>query len=161
MDKIEEEIEKLKEELQTQEDTHNDAYLDEELKQLRHYIMFAHFSLERSLELILGVYVKGEYQPSSALDSAKFYFRMSPILDRMEFWNKLEACEEAGLISGALKSLVATVNNHRKYFSHPASHSDKIREYSEREKYRQTLSDLKKALDAMNEHFSKNLPKAF
>lgn len=149
---LEDEISKLKNSLQNLEDV-DDGYLDDEIKELRHFIMFVHFRVERSLEVLLVRHVLG-ISGRFTEEQQEVSRRMTGLFDRMEFWPKVDACASLGLIDSNVRGLIDRVNVHRKFFSHPASYQEKIMEYKERATYRDTLKELTDTMNKLNNLFA-------
>lgn len=154
--KTKEEIKRIKNELLMLEEG-DIFYLNKELKELRNLIIYVHFKIEKSLEMIL---LKNLLYTTDQSDSSYLILcqKMEPLLEKVNFFHKLEACFKRELITKQLYSKISTVNNHRTTFSHPANNLIKILHYREQELYLQTLKLLLNTSDDMIEHM-RNLDK--
>ncbi|MBI3380258.1 hypothetical protein HY029_05885 [Candidatus Gottesmanbacteria bacterium] len=150
---LKEEIHSLNEVIDRWEET-DVGYLSDQLRDLRHRIMYVHLRLEASMELLIGIGLRLEWRRKPrTLQTTLFMNKMSYLYEKMEFYNKLEVCEKMGLIVGKLKGQISKVNDHRKYFSHPASYIYEIRKYRDVTRYRDTLNELIVAFNGMTKIF--------
>lgn len=93
---------------------------------------------------------------ANAVTIVEHYHRIAPIFENMEFYSKLKAIQSLKLLPNTLVSLASMVNDHRKYFSHPATYRNEINEYKKPEKQLETLRDLVKALEAFDKFLLDN-----
>jgi len=142
--------------LQTREDT-DPAYLPAELKELRHRIMYVHLRVEQTIQVVLAQNIfRLKLKKKEAPIIVEHFKRIAPIFDNMEFYPKIKAIQALGLMSSKLINLILKINDHRKYFSHPAAYQDKINEYRKPEKQLSTLKELHKALTELDKYILEN-----
>lgn len=138
--------------LQTREDT-DPAFLPDELKELRHKIMYVHLRVEQTIQIILAQNIfRLEFKKKNAPIIVEHFRRITPIFDSMEFYSKIKAIQALNLLPKELVKLILKVNDHRKYFSHPAVYQDKISEYKKPVKQLTTLKDLHKVSIALDKY---------
>lgn len=140
------EIEKYREKLQNREDVDYN-YLSEDLKELRHWIMYVHLTVELVLQGIMAYHI---FQIPCKKDNSELminsFKRIIPIFDNMEFYPKVKAIQSLNLLPTKLIDLIFKINDHRKYFSHPATYSNEINKYKTPEQQLNTLKELDKVL---------------
>ncbi len=156
MSSIQDQIEDIKRQLQNREDT-DPGYLTEDLKELRHWVMYTHLRVEQTLQVILGHNIfRLPLKTKNLPQIVENFKRIAPIFDNMEFYPKVKAIQKLGLMPKDLVDLIMKVNDHRKYFSHPATYGDVIGEYKNPEKQLQTLKELKSALEKLDKYITDN-----
>ena len=117
---LEEAIKLLNQKIQNWEDT-DPAYMDENLKSLRHKVMYVHMRLEASLEYLVVRDLVGWDRKKldgrvDARTMGEIMAKMSAVFERMQFRNKVEACRRLELIIGKFAGLLLKVNDYRKHF---------------------------------------------
>lgn len=171
---IEEEITKIKKELESVE--RNDyewRQWSDELKQLRHLVMYTHSVIENILismiasEVLKPVHVSSNDSSETSKESITNYIiannRMTFLLDEMEFANKLRVIEKLKLLpeekGHKLFEKLQRVNRIRNMFSHPTAYVHEINEYKNRTKYRDIIKFLRDTLhELMTDRISSITP---
>lgn len=160
-EKVEEEIQNLKDQLQNYEDT-DPAYMSEEMKELRHYVMYTHLRMEESLGSLITRSILEPFLPQDNVFTEKHQsaFRAGTAsMIEVDYYRKVQLAQASGQINNQVQTLMARVNNLRMYFSHPSKYYDKLQELkSDRGKYKEALEDLIAAHREMNKIFSQFLP---
>jgi len=152
MNSIQTQIKEIKEKLQDREDT-DPAYLPDDIKDLRHFVMYTHLRVEQTIQIILGHNIINlEFKEENLVKIVESFKKIIPIFDNMEFYPKIKAIQKLGLLPETLIPLILKVNDHRKYFSHPATYGDIISEYRNEEKQLQTLKELYEVLEQLNNY---------
>ena len=153
-ERIEREISSLNRTIDNWEDT-DFIFLQPELRELRHRIMYVHTRLEASVGLLLWKWItepgKGNVQRDIRVQMGS---RFDAVVSETDFARKVSLAQELNLISGKMMSQLFAVNNLRLIFSHPKSHETEIRELLDRKEYLKALINLKAAYDGMNEIFT-------
>jgi hypothetical protein len=156
MSDLQKRIKEIKEDLQNREDT-DPAYLSEDMKELRHWVMYTHLRVEQTLQVILGHNIfKLEFKKENLVQIIDNFKKVYPIFDNMEFYPKVKVIQTLNLLPKDLISLILKVNDHRKYFSHPATYVDIINEYKNEEKQLQTLIELQQVLNELDKYVFDN-----
>lgn len=157
----EEEIKNLKKALQGFEDT-DTLYMNEELKELRHYVTYAHTRLEESLGYLI---TKSILAP---LGSAKIpvdtfqrtFASGTSVVAEIDFSRKADLARNLDQIDDSLYGHLRGVNSARVIFSHPSKYQNKIRELgsnkNECKKVLQLSVDTMKEMDKVFEKFAPN-----
>lgn len=154
-EQIEEQIRSLKEALQDYEDT-DPAYMNEEMKELRHFVMYTHLRMEESLGHLL---VRNQLAPLGAMNPPKEIYQAAfssgtSIAIEVDFARKVNLAQSYDQIDSKVGSMMFQVNELRKYFSHPSKFQGKLGELSrDKNKYKEALEQLADAHRAMNEIF--------
>lgn len=160
--KLEKEIQNLKDQLQNSEDT-DPAYMNEEMKELRHYVMYTHLRLEESLGSLITRNILDRFLPPDNVfteDHQSAFRAGTASMIEVDYYRKVELAQANGQIDDRVRKLMEKVNNLRKYFSHPSKYYEKLQELkSDRGKYKEALSDLVAAHGEMNKIFLQFLPK--
>jgi hypothetical protein len=150
------EIEKCCKRLQNKEDVDYN-YLSTDLKELRHWIMYVHLTVELVIQGIMAYNIfKIPCKKNNARRMINNFKRVIPIFDNMEFYPKVKAIQALNLLPKDLVDLIFKINDHRKYFSHPATYGGEINKYKKPEKQLQTLKELEKVLSELDEYLIKN-----
>lgn len=156
MSTIQVQIDQIKEKLQNREDT-DPAYLQEDLKDLRHWVMYTHLRVEQTLQIILGHNLfRLDFKEKNLVKIVENFRKLMPIFDNMEFYPKVKAIQKLSLLPENMISLILRVNDYRKYFSHPATYGEIINEYKDEQKQLQILKDLQSVLEQLDEYIIKN-----
>lgn len=154
-DQLEEQISSLKEMLQNYEDT-DPAYMNQEMKELRHFVMYTHLRMEESLGHLL---VRNQLAPLSAMNPPKEIYQAAfssgtSIAIEVDFARKVNLAQSYNQIDSQVGSMMFQVNELRKYFSHPSKYPGKLAELrGSRDKYKEALEQLANAHRAMNKTF--------
>ncbi len=160
MDLIEEEINKLKTQISRWEDT-DPLYVDDEIKTLRHMVGYVHAVAERELyRLICNYLLDWDKKKQDVAETALFYFKISPILDRFTFANRVDFCTSNKIIDKQLSEQLKSVNKIRNTFSHPTNYKMNISQFRERKTYLDTLKKLCDACDSINRNITAKQVKA-
>jgi len=153
---IQNQIKEIKEKLQNREDG-DPAYLDDDLKELRHWVMYTHLRVEQTLQIILGHNIfKLDLKEKNLVKIVENFRKLMPIFDNMEFYSKVKAIQKLNLLPKEMIPLILKINDYRKYFSHPATYGETINEYKDEQKKLQILRDLLSALEQLDEYILKN-----
>lgn len=160
---LEKEIQQLKDILQNYEDT-DPAYMNEEMKELRHYVLYTHLRMEESLGHLITRHTLTPFLPAdnnfSEQHQAAFRAGTASMID-VDYYRKVEQAQSIGEIDSNTRTLMEQVNNLRKYFSHPSKYWQKLQELkSDRNKYKEALQQLADAHKKMNEIFTRFLPQS-
>lgn len=156
---LENEIQTIKGTLQNYEDT-DPAYMNEEMKELRHYTLYTHLRMEESLGHLL---VRSQLTPLGSATVPKETYQQvfasgTTIAIEIDFARKVELAKTCGQIDGTVGSMMYQVNNLRKWFSHPSKFQGKLDELRhDRGAYKVALEQLAGAHREMNNIFSKFL----
>lgn len=159
-DKLEGEIQSLKDTLQNYEDT-DPAYMNVEMKELRHFTLYTHLRMEESLGYLL---VKNQLTPLGSASVPRETYQQvfasgTTIAIEIDFARKVELAQSCGQIDRAIGNMMYQVNNLRKWFSHPSKYYEKLAELKDdRSKYKTALEQLVDAHKEMNKIFEKYLP---
>lgn len=159
-DKLEGEIQSLKDTLQNYEDT-DPAYMNKEMKELRHFTLYTHLRMEESLGYLL---VKNQLAPLGSTSVPRETYQQvfasgTTIAIEIDFARKVELAQSCGQIDGAIGNMMYQVNNLRKWFSHPSKYYGKLAELrDDRSKYKIALEQLVNTHKEMNKVFEKYLP---
>lgn len=159
--KLEEEIKILKNQLQDYEDT-DPAYMDQEMKELRHLVFYTHLRMEESLGHLITRNILGPLLPSDNVSTEQHQtaFRAGTAsMVEVDYYCKVELAQSNGQIDDKVRILMEQVNNLRKYFSHPSKYGDRLRELkADRTKYKEALEQLVAAHKEMNQIFANLIP---
>lgn len=155
--KDEDKISALLEKLQDYEDT-DPAYMNEEMKELRHFVLYTHVRVEESLGSLITLKqidpILKYNLPAKDVMSAMVGGTLTLI--EVDYYRKLEICSRWKILTPKERQLMEKVNNLRKYFSHASKFYNKLDELkTNRDKYIEALEDLVGALDITNKIFSK------
>lgn len=160
-EKLEEEILSLKNQLQYAEDV-DPAYMDKEMKELRHYVMYTHLRMEESLGSLITRSILSPFLPKDNVftEEHQSAFRAgTATMIEVDYYRKVQLAQTSGQIDDRVQKLMTKVNNLRLYFSHPSKYYEKLQELKlDREKYKEALSDLVTAHQEMNNISAKFLP---
>lgn len=158
MSSQEEEIERLKHTLQTSEDI-DPLFMDPELKELRHYILFTHARMEESVGLaITRDNLKDKipaHPPYTPEQQSMIYAGTVSLIEHKSYADKVQDASTRfiPLVDEQTKITLDRVNVLRNAFGHPSipKFRDILTELkNDRSKYKEALEDLKKAHDGMN-----------
>lgn len=152
---VDEQLTLLHAELQTRENA-DPQHLPEDLRLLRHRIMYAHLHVEQSLQIILAYTIGSSIKGKRAAAEETFLTNAMPVFDHMEFYPKVKAAQALDLLPRHVVSLIMKVNDHRKFFAHPATYHHVIDAYKDKKKQLQTLNDLKEAMEHLDEYMKKH-----
>ena len=153
--RIEEEIAAINRTIDSWEDT-DPYYMHDQVRKLRHRVMYVHTRCESSVGTLLGRYVFAPANGTIEKTTRQIMFtRFDFVVSEADFARKVTLAHELNLIDGKLKSKLMAVNSLRIIFSHPKSHEAKNKEFLDRPTYLDALKKLKAALDALNEVFTK------
>lgn len=154
MDKLEKQIANLKARIQISEDT-DTAYLVDELKELRHYVLYVHLRLESSIEILLATKLMSPIDKGSDLaERALWLYHMNTLFKEIDFARKAKVAFKLKAISKNLKSKAFQVNDIRKWFAHPKEYHNEIQELRDEQKYVNALKKLVGALEELDKLFS-------
>ena len=158
---LEEEIQALKDALQNHEDT-DPTYMNEEMKELRHYVMYTHLRMEESLGHLITRNILTPFLPSDNTfneEHRRAFTTGTASVIHIDYYRKVEVAHSSNLIDSHVRTLMEQVNNLRKYFSHPSEYYSKLAELRDnRTKYKEALIQLVEAHKEMNKIFVKFLP---
>jgi hypothetical protein len=152
---LEEKISELKETLQNYEDT-DPAYMNEEIKELRHFTMYTHLRMEESLGHLL---VRSQLASLAPFNLPKEAYQAAfssgtTIAIEVDYARKVNLAQSYNQIDSKVGSLMYQVNELRKYFSHPSKYYAKLAELRDnRDRYKEAMEQLVNAHKAMNEIF--------
>lgn len=156
MKSIQAEIDEIKEQLQNREDT-DPAYMHDDLKEVRHWVMYTHLRVEQTIQIILGHHIfQLEFKEDNLVKIVDNFKKVNPIFDNMEFYAKVKAVEKLELLPKKMISAIMKVNDHRKVFSHPATYGNVISEYRDENKQLQTLRELLSVLEMLDQYIHDN-----
>jgi len=159
--KLEEDIQALKNTLQNHEDT-DPAYMNEEMKELRHYVMYTHLRMEESLGHLITRNILSPFLPTDNVFSEEHreaFTAGTASVIHIDYYRKVEEAHSSNLIDSRVRSLMLQVNNLRKYFSHSSEYYSELTELRDnRTKYKEALEQLVEAHKEMNKIFEKFLP---
>jgi hypothetical protein len=145
-------INEFKRKLSLQEDG-DFQYMDEDVRELRHYVMYIHGALESAMDTRIGQYLIKDI-PSTKINNEErygFHWKLKFLLDEMDFSKKVKVLEKYEFLTKELISKLWAVNQIRVYFSHPSSHLRKLKTYEDEVEYLKVLDTLDEAMTAMNE----------
>lgn len=157
---LEIEIQTIKAKLQNYEDT-DPAYMNEKMKELRHFTLYTHLRMEESLGYLL---IRNQLEPLGSATIPKETYQQAfasgtTIAMEIDFARKVELAKSCGQIDKSVGSALYQVNDLRKWFSHPAKYYKILSEFrDEQSKYKNALGQLVQAHEKMNEVFKKYLP---
>ena len=143
-----EKIDEIKSKLQGAEDT-DFAYMSTPVKELRHYVLYVHSSLERSLEIRIGRHIVAHLNPTKE-EKQKVYWNMKDVLEEIDYAKKIKIAQKQGVIPSEMVSKLFAVNNIRVPFAHPSSYQEKLREYRDEAKELEAYEILNAAYHAMD-----------
>jgi len=161
---VEDEITKIKKELEgVEKNDYEFRQWSEELKQLRHFVIYTHSVIENILISIIAnkvinpVYIPATDTSEESKDSLTDYIvstnAMTFVLDEMEFSNKLRAIEKLKIFTDKkgkkLLEKLKSINRIRNMFSHPTAYVNEINAYSNRAEYLSLLNLLRNTLDEL------------
>jgi hypothetical protein len=142
--------------LQDREDT-DPAFLSNDIKEIRHRIMYTHLRVEQTLQIIIANNIfRLEFKKKNAPTIVENFERIAPIFDNMEFYAKVKSIQALNLLPKKIIYLVSKVNDYRKYFSHPATYQNTIKEYKKPEIQLGILKDLVKILSELDKYIVDN-----
>jgi hypothetical protein len=155
---IEEEIKQLKESLQTAEDV-DPLFMDPELKELRHFVLFTHARIEESIGLMLTRdNLKDQlpqYPPYTSEQQSRIYAGTVSLIENKTYADKIHAAgnRPIPLIDETTKHILDKVNLLRNAFAHPSI--PKFRDIliglnEDRVRYKEALKNLIDAHKLMN-----------
>lgn len=152
MNDIQNKIDVIKAKLSSQEDG-DFSYMTEEVRELRHYVMYTHGALESSMDVRIGQYLIKDIPSTITNDKERhgFYWKLKILVDEMDFAKKVKVLEKYEFLPKDLISKLWAVNQIRVYFSHPSSHLEKLKSYEDEGEYLKILEKLDGAMSAMNE----------
>lgn len=159
-DELENEILSLKNTLQTYEDT-DPAYMNEEMKKLRHYALYTHLRMEESIGHLL---IRNQLAPLESASLSKEIYQQvfssgTTVAIEVDFARKVELARSCGQIDKTIGSMMHEVNDLRKWFSHPSKYQERLNELNNnRTAYRNALKQLVDSHREMNKIFEKYLP---
>lgn len=140
--RIEEEISELNEIIDYWENT-NPIYMERQIRELRHRVMFVHTRLEASVGLLLGKYVIAPAKDTLEKTTKQIMMtHFDNIVSETDFARKVAKAKEFGLISGTLLKKLHQVNRLRLIFSYPKSHDAETKEFLDRNTYLEALRKL-------------------
>jgi len=144
-------INTIKSNLQDAEDT-DFQYMSEPVKDLRHYVLYIHSSLEASLEIRIINHIKKQlpFTPQHTQEKVNFAHNMRVILNEMDFSKKIKIAQNQGSIPVNIVGKLHAVNDIRVYFSHPTTYMNKLIEYKDDNKELEAYEILDVAHQAMN-----------
>lgn len=150
-----EEIEQLKQALQTAEDV-DPAFMDEEMKELRHFTLFTHLRTDEAMGLMLTRESLKEtippYPPFTPEQQSTIYAETVTIIEG-KYFNKAKDVSAKNLWEPDDEAAMLKVNALRNAFGHPSLpkyHARLIELKTNREKYKEALEELVEAHNRMN-----------
>lgn len=160
MTNIQEEINSLLKLIQDWEDT-DPAFLQNDLKELRHKIMYVHLRIEASLEILIGDYISEAFiaflqgKGISDFKTASYTFRwdLQTLFDEMDFAKKVNIAMKIKKVDKDIKGKLFKVNDLRVIFSHPQAHQNEIQAFRNHQKYLETLKILVDGYKTINSVF--------
>jgi hypothetical protein len=158
---VKKEIERLHGLIQGWEDT-DPAFLQFDLKELRHKIMYVHLRIEASLNILIGDYVseafiafvKGEKLNGYKTSLQMFRWDLQKLLDEMDFAKKVKVALKTNKIDKKTQGRLFKVNDLRVIFSHPQAHQEEIQAFREQTKHLEALEILVAGFEAINAIFA-------
>lgn len=114
----------------------------------RNAVMTIHRFTEIRLDYILTYHLSGKWYPDLENKAKEKLRKKMIIFNRMEFYNKVMAVEEAGFFDGTQSNQILRINNIRNWFSHPSAYGGKIEQYKNIKKI---TEDLENIMDIYND----------
>ena len=156
---LENEIQTLAKTLQNHEDI-DPAYMNDEMKKLRHYTLYTHSRMEESLGHLL---IKNQLAPLGSVSIPQETYQQvfasgTTIAIEIDFARKVELARSCGQIDKVVSNALHEVNTLRKWFSHPSKYYEKLTELvRDRSNYKSKMELLVNAHSRMNDIFEKIL----
>jgi hypothetical protein len=156
--KIDEEIEKLQQDLKILKDTHP-AYIPSEIKKLQGIVIAAHSHLDSFMGTLMIVKLKKVLNLSDVQVWRNSLLIISPMLDNLAYMDKVNVLSEYGDVPKELLKALKKVNFYRIEFAHPDGEKPRNKyNYSDpngKEKIRDLLRCLVDTRYKMDDYFIK------